>query len=776
MAFDTFTFSNFKSFGPKPQTINRKPLTLVYGPNSVGKSSLLHAMMLAGYQANNIQPIHKSSHFAGDVLNLGEGNNFIHKKAKYTSCTLTYRYKSDRFLDHFRGSGYPIAKSLKDNGFNIADFTFEKYITFIKNINLMGYVLPNRIVLSMAIANPNDLNLERHIKYNKKYFNPMFKKCGVISSKEKLASLIDEISNKANKNYDIENISLKSLISMFDLELYKNEVDQDFLSSQEYVFLRDAYQLFGKDVFKDKFECFSYNASIKRALNNKGFIKLLYDIDIKNHTLSNNVDCISSSFNELERALIHVIEYYTYHEVNALIKWARVYTSSDESSEQFLDYERILKKHYDETYVELEKLITTPFCSSFELESKFSYGNNLKVCKSSKIERSSIDDGAGELQSNNYFIDMVDKVSLEEHFKFLSVIFSDVNSNIESVYPYLQNSFSGVNYTLKCESSIQYFSPLRLLPTRLDLQLKRVKANKREGKPLRNSTISDFTNSLAVRLYLAYVRSELSERMIQKLPKIFVGIFIKKGKFNYLPRIFAALFSLPYIIPRLFKTDQRFVDVINEFKGQKYKKRLGRAENSLQLWHSLITDPSHLESVNDWLRDERKINNRYQIVVLDGGQKLKQLAFKDMQNGTLVYPQDMGLGISQILPIILASKIHREHKIYIEQPELHLHPAMQCEIADDFIQSVNERDNEFIIESHSEHMLLRIMRRMRETANGDLAPDSPLALTPSDVCLLYVDNNGEHTYVNELELDEDGTLLDPWPNGFFEEGYKERFA
>jgi predicted ATPase len=101
---------------------------------------------------------------------------------------------------------------------------------------------------------------------------------------------------------------------------------------------------------------------------------------------------------------------------------------------------------------------------------------------------------------------------------------------------------------------------------------------------------------------------------------------------------------------------------------------------------------------------------------------------------------------------------------------------MQCEIADDFIQSINERENEFIIESHSEHMLLRIMRRMRETANGDLEPGSPLALTPDDVCLLYVDHNGEHTYVNELELDEDGTLLDPWPNGFFEEGYKERFA
>lgn len=67
------------------------------------------------------------------------------------------------------------------------------------------------------------------------------------------------------------------------------------------------------------------------------------------------------------------------------------------------------------------------------------------------------------------------------------------------------------------------------------------------------------------------------------------------------------------------------------------------------------------------------------------------------------------------------------------------------------------------------------MRRLRYSSEGKINKGDELYITPEDICLLYVDNNGEDTYIKELELDADGTLLDPWPNGFFEEGYKERF-
>ena len=81
-----------------------------------------------------------------------------------------------------------------------------------------------------------------------------------------------------------------------------------------------------------------------------------------------------------------------------------------------------------------------------------------------------------------------------------------------------------------------------------------------------------------------------------------------------------------------------------------------------------------------------------------------------------------------------------------------------------------------MIETHSEHLLLRIMKRMRYTAEDRSDRDKSLDLTPDDVCLLYVDNDGESTYLQELRLSSKGKLLDHWPNGFFEEGFKERFS
>ena len=146
-----------------------------------------------------------------------------------------------------------------------------------------------------------------------------------------------------------------------------------------------------------------------------------------------------------------------------------------------------------------------------------------------------------------------------------------------------------------------------------------------------------------------------------------------------------------------------------------------------------------------------------------------------MDTGTLVTPDNMGLGISQVIPVIVATHSLKNRNIYIQQPELHLHPALQCELADDFISSWKENDNTIIAETHSEHLLLRLMKRIRQTSSKSLGEDTHLALTPDDVCILYVDNDGARTFVNEIPLSFDGTLLEPWPNGFFEEGFRERF-
>jgi predicted ATPase len=112
----------------------------------------------------------------------------------------------------------------------------------------------------------------------------------------------------------------------------------------------------------------------------------------------------------------------------------------------------------------------------------------------------------------------------------------------------------------------------------------------------------------------------------------------------------------------------------------------------------------------------------------------------------------------------------------MEEPEIHLHPRLQAELADVFIESaLGPQKNRFVLETHSEHLLLRVMRRMRETFEGTLPPNTN-AVTPDDVALLYVSPDATGSVVQDIGLNARGELVKGWPGGFFEEGFEEMFS
>ena len=156
--------------------------------------------------------------------------------------------------------------------------------------------------------------------------------------------------------------------------------------------------------------------------------------------------------------------------------------------------------------------------------------------------------------------------------------------------------------------------------------------------------------------------------------------------------------------------------------------------------------------------------------------KLSELIMIDRRSNTIVSHRDIGIGVSQVLPVLVGAYAAQNQIIAIEQPEIHLHPALQADLGDVFIQSaLGDSKNRFLIETHSEHLLLRIMRRMRETHDEEL-PDGVPEVTPKDVCILFVQRIGTSSAIRHMELDDEGRLLDAWPGGFFEEGFRERFA
>lgn len=165
-----------------------------------------------------------------------------------------------------------------------------------------------------------------------------------------------------------------------------------------------------------------------------------------------------------------------------------------------------------------------------------------------------------------------------------------------------------------------------------------------------------------------------------------------------------------------------------------------------------------------------------------------RLATYDLRNPAKLSPrslriQDVGFGISQVVPVITALTIAKQNRVLIEQPELHLHPRFQTELGDLLISCCrpnDELDDEeksiktAIIETHSEHLILRILRRIRETSEGDL-PDGAPSMTPSDLAVYYFEQTDEGTKATHLRVDEEGEFVDRWPYGFFDERAEELF-
>lgn len=146
---------------------------------------------------------------------------------------------------------------------------------------------------------------------------------------------------------------------------------------------------------------------------------------------------------------------------------------------------------------------------------------------------------------------------------------------------------------------------------------------------------------------------------------------------------------------------------------------------------------------------------------------------------------DLGFGVSAILPVIVALESDFQ-LLSIEQPELHIHPRLQANLGDLLIARAlrvperDELDSTILIETHSEHLILRILRRIRETAEGEikewpkaLREACPNGISPEDVAVLYVEPGLEGATVIELPITPDGDFTRPWPNGFFDERFNE---
>lgn len=173
-----------------------------------------------------------------------------------------------------------------------------------------------------------------------------------------------------------------------------------------------------------------------------------------------------------------------------------------------------------------------------------------------------------------------------------------------------------------------------------------------------------------------------------------------------------------------------------------------------------------LEKVEQWFR---VFGFGYEPELEELGGNNYRLMWRDAKTNLRVNLADSGFGISQVLPIIVQGFYAPPRaQFIIEQPEIHLHPKAQAELGDLIVDIAGlesgEQQRTLLIETHSEHLIRRLQRRIAENK-----------IQKEDVAVYFVEATENGSTFRRLELDEYGRFK-AWPEGFFAEDADEMFA
>ena len=161
------------------------------------------------------------------------------------------------------------------------------------------------------------------------------------------------------------------------------------------------------------------------------------------------------------------------------------------------------------------------------------------------------------------------------------------------------------------------------------------------------------------------------------------------------------------------------------------------------------------EHIRKWLQRLDLVDS-YRLNPVLNTERDYEFLVRKYKGGPEVRLTDVGFGVSQVLPVlILCYYVPKESILILEQPEAHLHPKMQSELADLLIEVVKNRQLQIILESHSEHLLIRLMRRIAEEQ-----------ISVDDTAFYFCEMNEGVSEIEKLNVDDYGNITN-WPQNFF---------
>ena len=168
------------------------------------------------------------------------------------------------------------------------------------------------------------------------------------------------------------------------------------------------------------------------------------------------------------------------------------------------------------------------------------------------------------------------------------------------------------------------------------------------------------------------------------------------------------------------------------------------------------------ECVAEWLKRLGLVHD-FRVEALAEGRRIFEVKVRKSPDSAEALLSDVGFGVSQVLPVLaLCFYVPSKSTLILEQPDIHLHPAVQAGLADVFIDAWKKRGAQIMFESHSEHLLRRLQRRIAE---GGIRQD--------DIALFFCSSDGgSGSSLSRLEVDQFGNIAN-WPKDFFGDQFGE---
>lgn len=705
-----FTVKNFKAIGDDPVRIELKPITLLFGANSAGKSSILHALNYAysifvDHNLNAEYNAHSDSSF-----NLGRFDRFVHKNSKSRSIVL-------RFDLNFQAEA-DITENILIN--------WNKQVYMLSGVRDALYQMHQQIDPRKILDNVKTAYVEVEISWSYVQKHPYVCRYETGLDDEKIATIYADDNRKKNivlyceKEHTVCEKFAVAIKDSFDLNWLENY--EFFVSPCDINTNLSLYQ-------KDALPSFKENLTLGYE-NQRGFDSL-----VKRGILSDYDEFSYMSFESTKVAFEDLLTSILVAPGNKVADWLKNICYLGPLRE-------IPSRHF------LGEISNESIRRRWEKGIgawDFIYKNIGQLqLDQSQILHGDVEDIRAWLKENFE----------KYHMEILNSVQSDPKHNAD-FDKYLHDLPDAALFYKKLEDSIHEHS------ARLDENREKIEEIFKKTKEISEKYPNG--NGLPAD---AWVSLKLPEQPRSSSGEDF-SAWEKENLEKYLkglPAYALVSLNLPGKSSSLRESTDRLLFKINDWLASDQRLNTG--------YKIFIEQFREISSVIFKDFDEEKSQENVFVLLKEilNEPEIIRIWLHDISRSINLKPHEIGTGISQVLPVVVAAVGVYNPLVVIEQPELHIHPAMQVQLGDLFI--TQSGDNKFfLIETHSEHLLLRILRRIRETTEEQASDE--VKILPNQVAIYYVESENGNTQVNRIGLDENGRFTDRWPKGFFAERMQE---